>query len=68
MIDREIKEILGELQEQIGDLQRRQELLMENQLLILRWIYAQGKTTNRTDRLDKLKLAGLKLKAAFPEI
>lgn len=68
MIDREIKEILGELQEQIGDLQRRQELLMENQLLILRWSYAQGKATNRTDRLDKLKLAGLKLKAAFPEI
>lgn len=67
-MDSEVKEVLVELQEQIAELQDRQRVILCNQLLLLRWAFAQGKATDRNDRLDKLKVAGLQLKAVAPDI
>jgi hypothetical protein len=67
-MDPDVKELLIEIQEQIAQLQDRQRVLLENQLLLLRWSFAQGKATNRLDRLDKLRTAGLQLKAVAPDI
>jgi hypothetical protein len=67
-MDPDLKELLVEMQEQIAQLQDRQRVLLCNQLLLLRWGFAQGKATDRLDRLDKLRTAGLQLKAVAPEI
>ena len=67
-MDPEVKDVLAELQEQIAELQDRQRVILANQLLLLRWAFAQGKATHRHDRLDKLRTAGLQLKAVAPEI
>lgn len=67
-MDNDLKELLIELQEQIALLQERQAVLLANQLLLLRWGYGQGKATNRIDRIEKLRRAGLQLKAVAPEI
>jgi hypothetical protein len=67
-VDPDLKELLVEMQEQIAQLQDRQRVLLANQLLLLRWGFAQGKATHRHDRLDKLRAAGLQLKAVAPDI